>query len=651
MGGLPALSAFGKILIANRGEIALRVMRTCREMGIRTVGVYSEADRLAPHVRAAGEAVPIGPAPARDSYLRIDRLLEAARRTGAEAIHPGYGFLAENAEFAEACLYEGIAWIGPPPAAIRAMGLKSRGRELAMAAGVPVAPGWSSAQEIGEFPVLIKAAAGGGGRGMRIVRQRAELASAMESAQREAEKAFGDGTLLFERYLEGARHVEIQILGDQHGGLVHLFERDCSLQRRHQKIIEECPSPAVDADLRARMGAAAVALGRALHYTSAGTVEFLLAPSGDFFFIEVNTRIQVEHPVTEMVTGLDLVRLQIEIAEGRPLPPEVLGARLEGHAMEARLYAEDPAHDFAPSTGTVHLWKPPAPAPGLRIESGIEAGSEIGIHYDPLLAKIIAHGADRERALRRLVQALESTAALGIRTNRQFLLQILAGETFRRGEVTTSYLPAFAAPPEDAAYPIALALYLDELAPARRPLLPGVPAGYRNNPFRDPSASFRSAAAVYPVSWRRSGPRRYQVNGAEVEVVACRPGAISAVIGGVCRHFEIHEAGGRFLIYTAQGSATLERVPRFPPAEAQRQHQTANSPMPGQVLQILVEKGQQVRAGDALVVLEAMKIEQTIRTAIDGMVAAILVRPGEVVAPGQNLVEISAEEIHASTQT
>jgi 3-methylcrotonyl-CoA carboxylase alpha subunit len=373
--------SFRKILIANRGEIALRVMRSCHAMGVETVAVYSDADADSPHVRFAGESVHLGAATAQESYLRIEKIVEAARRTGAEAIHPGYGFLSENAEFAESCAAAGVVFIGPPPAAIRAMGLKSSARMLAAEAGAPVVPGYDGEDQSSEtlrartvkigFPVLIKASAGGGGKGMRVVRAESEVDRAIEAARRETEKAFGDGSLLLEKYVEGARHVEVQILGDARGNLVHLFERDCSLQRRHQKVVEECPSPAVNEELRRKLGEAAVAIGRAIGYTNAGTVEFILAPSGEFYFIEVNTRLQVEHPVTEMVTGLDLVRLQIEIAEGRPLPFAQVDLKAEGHAIEARLYAEDPANDFLPSTGKILDLHLPA-IEGVRVDSGID---------------------------------------------------------------------------------------------------------------------------------------------------------------------------------------------------------------------------------------------------------------------------------------
>ncbi|HEV8495135.1 MAG TPA: biotin carboxylase N-terminal domain-containing protein, partial [Candidatus Angelobacter sp.] len=380
---------FNKILIANRGEIAVRIMRTCRAMGIATVAVYSEFDRDALHVRLADQAVPIGGAPARDSYLNIEKIIAAARLTGADAIHPGYGFLAENAAFASACEDASLVFIGPRASVIEALGSKSEARKLAQEADVPVVP----VPDENEFPKLIKASLGGGGRGMRIVRNAGEFKEALAAAKGEAERAFGDGELLVEKYIEGARHVEVQIFGDHHGNAMHLYERDCSVQRRYQKIIEESPSPAVTPEIRGRMTGAAVALARKAGYTNAGTVEFLLAPSSEFYFIEVNTRIQVEHPVTEMVTGLDLIRLQIEIAQGGKLPGAQPAQR--GHSIEARLYAEDPANDFLPSTGTLHVWKPPESSTSLRIESGVEEGSEIGVYYDPLLAKAIAHAEDR----------------------------------------------------------------------------------------------------------------------------------------------------------------------------------------------------------------------------------------------------------------
>jgi propionyl-CoA carboxylase alpha chain len=607
-----------KILIANRGEIAVRIARTAREMGISSAAVYSDADYNSPHLRAADESVAIGA-----SYLDIDRVLDAARKTKADAIHPGYGFLAENAGFAQACHGAGILFIGPSADAIGKMGSKIAAREVAAAAGVPVVPVIDPKSAI-RFPVLVKASAGGGGRGMRIVGSAAELDESLQSARSEAEGAFGDGSLLIEQYIEDARHVEFQIFGDHHGSLIHLFERDCSIQRRHQKIIEESPSPALNPDLRRRMGEAAVAIGRAIGYTNAGTVEFLLAPSGEFFFIEVNTRIQVEHPVTELVTGLDLVGLQIEVAEGKPL---AVNPRSAGHAIEARLYAEDPANSFVPSTGTVHLWRPPL---NFRVDTALEEGVQIGIHYDPLLAKIISYGEDRKTALRKLLHALRSTCILGLQTNRDYLIQILEGDEFREGRATTAFLPA---PRPDAIDPGCLAaavLYMTQSP------LKGIPPNYRNNPYRGPSVKLRANNREITVDVAKTF--------SSASVVARLGNQITLVTDGLTRTYEIKQAGDEIFVHSATASLAITRLPRYPRPSGANQRETANSPMPGQVLRVLVKEGQRVKTGDSLVVLEAMKMEQTIRTSIDGVVKSILVVTGQVVAPGQMLVQIGAQE-------
>jgi propionyl-CoA carboxylase alpha chain len=613
------------LLIANRGEIAVRIANTCRAMGISPVVVFSDADSDAPHARAGDQAAAIGA-----SYLNIDRMIDAARRTNADAIHPGYGFLAENADFADACERAGIIFIGPSPNVIRAMGLKTGGREIAASAGVPVVPAYDAASRGMLFPVLIKASAGGGGRGMRMVREPAGLAEALESARREAERAFGDGSLLIERYIEDARHVEFQIFGDAHGNLVHLFERDCSVQRRHQKIIEETPSPALTDDLRRRMGEAAVAIGRAVGYTNAGTVEFLLAPSGEFFFIEVNTRIQVEHPVTELVTGLDLVRLQIDVAEGKRVPQN---PRSIGHAIEARLYAEDPANGFLPSTGTVWRWRAPE---NVRVDTALRDGVEIGVHYDPLLAKIISYGMDRGTALRKLEYALKSTCALGVTTNRRHLIQILESREFQEGRAHTSFLPAPRVEDDDVAVAAAV-LYLEK---NRKTPFPN----YRNNPYRDPSMKLRVGGKDTSVAWRSLGENRYKVDARELKILAVEPGQIAIETDGLVQRYEIAQAGDHIFVHSPTGDTAIQRLPRHPRPASASQHETANSPMPGQVLRILVREGQKVKTGDSLVVLEAMKMEQTIRTTINGRVQSVLVKNGQVVAPGQMLVEIGAEE-------
>jgi propionyl-CoA carboxylase alpha chain len=615
-----------KLLIANRGEIAIRIVNTCRAMGISPVVVFSDADCNVPHARAGDEAVAIGA-----SYLNIDRIIDASRHVNADAIHPGYGFLAENADFADACERAGIVFIGPSSNVIRTMGLKTGGRDIAASAGVAVVPAYDAASRDINFPVLIKASAGGGGRGMRIVRDSSELEGALESARREAERAFGDGSLLIERYIEDARHVEFQIFGDTHGNVIQMFERDCSVQRRYQKIIEETPSPVLDDDLRRRMGEAAVAIGRAMGYTNAGTVEFLLAPSGEFYFIEVNTRIQVEHPVTELVTGLDLVRLQIDVAEGKRLPQN---PRALGHAIEARLYAEDPNNGFVPSTGTVHRWRPPE---NVRVDTALADGVEIGIHYDPLLAKIISYGMDRDTALRKLVYALRSTCVLGVTTNREYLIQILESNEFREGSAHTAFLPAARVENQDT-HVAAAVLYLEQ---SRKTPFPN----YRNNPYRDPSIKLLVAGKEVNVQWNQHEVR------CGARTLACRvhtrvnaQNQITLEINGIIQTYEIAETADHLFVHSREGDTTVQRLPRHPRPASSRQHETANSPMPGQVLRILVREGQKVKTGDSLVVLEAMKMEQTIRTTINGRVQSVLVKTGQVVAPGQMLVEIGAEE-------
>jgi propionyl-CoA carboxylase alpha chain len=633
------MKRLSRILIANRGEIAVRIMRTCRAMGIASVAVYSDFDRNALHVRLADQAVPIGAAAAKESYLNIEKIIAAAKLTGADAIHPGYGFLAENAEFAAACEESGIVFIGPRADVIRVLGSKQDARRLVQEAGVPVVP----VPAENEFPKLIKASLGGGGRGMRIVRNAAEFKDAFAAATGEAERAFGDGTLLVEKYIEGARHVEVQIFGDHHGNVMHLFERDCSVQRRHQKIIEESPSPAVTPEIRRNMTDAAVALVRAVGYTNAGTVEFLLSPSGDFYFNEVNTRIQVEHPVTEMVTGLDLIQLQIEIEQGGKLPEAQ--PQQKGHAIEARLYAEDPANGFLPSTGTLHVWQPPETSPDLRIDSGVEEGSEIGIYYDPLLAKIIAHADDRPSAIRKLTHALRNFGAQGVQTNREYLIALLESEEFQSGRAHTGFqLPVSSAADEelDRVCCAVARVYIERSEQARRAILPSIPLRFRNNPTVAPAMKFAIGKSEYKVSGTESA----------IEIVSVGEGHVDALIKGVRHRFHVQQHGAEYYVRSTLGQRQVTRLPRFPEQTAGGQHQSANSPMPGEVLRILVAEGQQVKPGDGLIVLEAMKMEQTIKATIQGVVRAVLVKPAQVVAPGQMLVEIeSAEDAneHASS--
>ena len=625
------MKTFKKIFIANRGEIAVRIMRTCRAMGIEAVAVYSEFDRDALHVRLADQAVPIGAAAAKESYLNIEKIVAAAKLAGADAIHPGYGFLAENAAFASACEDAGIVFIGPRADVIRALGSKSEARKLAQEAGVPVVP----VPAENEFPRLIKASLGGGGRGMRIVRNPTEFKEAFAAARGEAERAFGDGALLVEKYIEGARHVEVQIFGDHHGNVMHLFERDCSIQRRHQKIIEESPSPAVTPEIRSRMTDAAMALAREASYTNAGTVEFLLGPSGDFYFIEVNTRVQVEHPVTEMVTGLDLIRLQIEIAQGSKLPEAQ--PQQKGHAIEARLYAEDPANNFVPSTGVLHVWRPPETSPRLRIDSGVEEGTEIGVYYDPLLAKIVAHGEDRPSAIRKLTHALRNFAAQGLQTNREFLIAMLESEEFQSGKAHTGFRLAFSSAADEELDRIFCSItraHIERTEHKRRAILPSVPVRFRNNPTAAPTMKFAIGEKEYQIGDPRGA----------VDTLSVGDDHVDALVKGARYRFDICKRGADYYVRSTLGQRAIARIPRFPEKAASEKHQSANSPMPGQVLRILVAPGQQVKPGDGLIVLEAMKMEQTIKATIQGVVRAVLVVPAQVVAPGQMLVEIEAVE-------
>ncbi|MBW3659903.1 MAG: ATP-grasp domain-containing protein, partial [Actinobacteria bacterium] len=526
-------SVVSKVLIANRGEIAVRVARTCREMGLATVAVFSDADADALHVDVCDEAVRIGgPAPA-DSYLRIDAILDAARRTGADAVHPGFGFLSENADFARAVLEAGLVWVGPAPEAIAAMGDKLEAKRRMADAGVPLLPsvdlGDSSpgdddlavlAGEVG-FPLMVKAAAGGGGKGMRVVRSADDLGEAVAAAQREAVGAFGDGRVFLERYVEAPRHVEIQILGDRHGTVVHVFERECSIQRRHQKVIEESPSPVLTDEVRSAMGAAAVAAGEAIGYESAGTVEFILDASDPsaptFAFLEVNTRLQVEHPVTELVTGLDLVRLQLLVAMGEPLPFAQTDLEQRGHAIEARLYAEDPANGYLPATGTLHAFEP-ADVDGVRYDAGVRSGDVVSPHYDPMLAKVVAWAPTRGEAAARLARALERSVVHGVRTNRDLLVAILREDAFLAGDTTTDYLPERY--PTDEARGFAPAAGAIEVASAAvtlasvasRPgpgdgagagVLATIPPGFANVPLVDQTVAYRVADEEVAVPWRR----------------------------------------------------------------------------------------------------------------------------------------------------
>lgn len=659
---------FHKLLIANRGEIAARIIRTAREMDIATVALYSDADRDMPYAAAADESVHLpGTAPG-DTYLRGDLVLAAAARTGAEAVHPGYGFLSENADFAAACAAAGVVFVGPSPDAITAMGSKIAAKELMAGAGVPVLPGATvqsgedpDPERLGEaahaigYPILVKAAFGGGGRGMRIVTDASSLVEAVQSARREAASAFGDGTVFLEKFVESPRHIEVQIFGDSHGSVVHLGERECSIQRRYQKIIEEAPSTAVDATLRAELGRAAVAAGKALSYEGAGTVEFVMAPDGSFYFLEVNTRLQVEHPVTELVTGIDLVRAQLLVASGQPLPPEMLDRSPRGHAIEVRLYAEDVAAGFIPASGTLTTLEFPD-FPGIRIDAGFESGSVISTFYDPMLAKVIGYGDNRDEAAARVARALTETRVHGVATNRDLLIGILREPEFRSGAIDTGYLdrhdPAglIAYSTNDDATAIhaviaALAAQADRRATAE--ILPGLPSGWRTLPCADQQVTFTVGEAEIDVAYRFTrGKVDASASGTQlcVQLHSASAGLVDADIDGVRRRYRVLRDGLDHYVDSTLGSTALRETERFPDPTTVAEAGSLVAPMPGAVVRIEVIQGSRVQAGTPVVVLEAMKMEHTVRAPADGVVAAIAVTAGDQVESGQVLAVVSADE-------
>jgi acetyl-CoA/propionyl-CoA carboxylase biotin carboxyl carrier protein len=664
---VPELESLSPVLVANRGEIAVRVCDTVHRLGLRAVAVFSDADASAPHVRAADAAVRIGPAPARDSYLSIDALLAAARATGARSVHPGYGFLAESAAFAQAVAEAGLTWIGPSPAAIELMGDKARAKQLAREAGVPVVPGIEGADLTLEqidafcaehgFPVVVKAVAGGGGKGMRVVRAAAELEGAVAAARREARAAFGDERVLVERYLERPRHIEVQVLADRHGTTVHLGERECSLQRRHQKVVEEAPSPVVDPDWREEMGAAAVRLAEACGYVGAGTVELIVPGaqggvlSDDFFFLEMNTRLQVEHPVTELVYGVDLVEQQLRVAAGEPLGLRQHELQPSGHAVEARLYAEDPAAGFLPSTGVVRRWRAPR-GEGVRVDHALADGVAVETHYDPMVAKVIAHGPDRAAALGRLERALAELELLGVATNAAFTRALLERADVRNGTLDTGLLErvladgdvAALAPPEDllpaAAFVLAL---LDAEALAQRTSVPlgwrsdGSPGTWRRRVLIGGEAGELAVrgdeALIGERSWRGVATR---IGGDE--------GVVEVVLDGVARRYAIaiDAADGR--LWIGREGRQLELAPaRAGGGDHSAAGDSLAAPMPGTILLVNVRDGDAVRAGDVLVVMESMKMELSVSAPHDGVVAGLTVAPGDKVALRAVLLEVHAD--------
>ncbi len=661
---------FDKILIANRGEIACRIMRTARRMGVKTVAVYSEADRDARHAAEADQAIAIGPAPARQSYLSIPALIDAAKASGAAAIHPGYGFLSENADFAEACAEAGIVFIGPPASAIRAMGSKAAAKALMAAAGVPLVAGYhgedqsearlaAAASEIG-YPVLIKASAGGGGKGMRIVTTPGEFAASLAGAKREAASAFGDDRVLVEKYLERPRHIEIQVFADQHGNCVHLFERDCSIQRRHQKIIEEAPAFGLDAATRAAMGEAAIRAARAVDYVGAGTVEFISA-GGTFHFMEMNTRLQVEHPVTEMITGLDLVEWQLRVAAGERLPRRQDQLAIAGHAIEARIYAEDPARDFLPATGTIRYLAEPAASAAVRIDSGVRAGDRVGVHYDPMLAKLIVHGDDRAAALARLCAALAEFALVGVRNNLALLRAIASHPDFAAAAPDTGFIPNHPelltpreTPPQRMSL-AAAALYVlakrhaAAAAQARAGADPASPwaagDGWRlfGQAAEDVHLQSDQGDHFITALWR--GESRYRLgfgDGGEHEADGAFEGErVRLILDGRQAHLRVIDTEDVLVVLGDDCEDRLRLIAPDATAVAESAGDgRITAPIPGQVRGVLVAAGDRVARGQVLVVMEAMKMEISLSAPSAGIVGRVAANVGSMAEEGQVLVEI-----------
>ena len=656
-----------RLLVANRGEIARRVFRTAKEMGIFTVAVYSEGDRDAPFVRDADLAVALGGTSAADSYLDAAKVVEAAMSVGADAIHPGYGFLSENAAFADAVTAAGMTWVGPPSSAIAAMGDKLAAKRTMSDADVPTLPSVEIAdstdlskigREIG-FPLLVKASAGGGGKGMRVVSDDDELSDAIAGAKREALSAFGNDTVFVERYLETSRHIEIQVLGDQHGTVLHCFERECSIQRRHQKVIEEAPSPVLSEALRHQIGTAAVAAVEAIGYQSAGTVEFLLDGSGDdaeFFFLEVNTRLQVEHPVTEEITGLDLVREQIRIANGEELGYGQADLAITGHSIEARLYAEDPSNEFLPATGNVDIWHP-AQTPEVRYDSGIEPGSEVSVEFDPMLAKVISHAPTRTEAALKLALALERTRVHGVTNIRDYLVAVLRSDEFLAGNTTTDFITRVSIPGQHvptecelADASIAIALMAQQSNRLNATALRFMPSGFRNSSMPSQQMVLVHEEHEIAVNYRPQRDGSFEVRiGEEDEVRSAK------LLSSGSDRFEIQlddiQAGGyaskfgnRWYVDIPAGSLVLTEKSRFPEADIADVEGGLTAPMPGKIVAIEVSEGDSVNTSQLLVLMEAMKMEHQIVAAFDGVVAEVRVAVGDQVDNGELLVIISAHE-------
>lgn len=652
---------FTKILIANRGEIACRVIKTARRMGIRTVAVYSDADRNALFVRLADEAVHIGGAPAAESYLQAERIVEVAKRTGAQAVHPGYGFLSENEGFAEACAREGIVFIGPPVSAIAAMGSKSEAKKLMEAAGVPLVPGYHGDEQAPDFlrqqadqmgyPVLIKASAGGGGKGMRIVEKSEDFIAALESCQREARASFGSDHVLVEKYLQKPRHIEIQVFADTHGNTVYLFERDCSVQRRHQKVLEEAPAPNMGEARRRDMGEAACAAARAVNYVGAGTVEFIVDTTDDrFYFMEMNTRLQVEHPVTEMITGLDLVEWQLRVAAGETLPKQQAELVIHGHAIEARVYAEDPYKGFLPATGTLHTLRPPAESAYVRVDTGVVEGDTITPFYDPMIAKLIVWDENRETALARMERALSEYQVVGLTTNLPFLHRLVTHHAFATADLDTGLIARYqdtllTPPPAISAEELALLAVAEVLADnpdSRR-------ASWRLNSVAQRSLRFddlEDADRHWTVQIsQQNGQFCVIVDQQRFELSAERQGArLIATLNGHRRQVDVFAQGAQRVLFSATRRVAVNRHNPFAVNAAGVHGDThLKAPMPGRVVALLAEVGSRVEKGSPLMILEAMKMEHTISAPADGEVQEFYFAAGDQVGDGDDLVDFMAD--------
>ncbi|WP_210397723.1 acetyl/propionyl/methylcrotonyl-CoA carboxylase subunit alpha [Motiliproteus sediminis] len=662
---------FNKILIANRGEIACRIIQTAHRLGIKCVAVYSEADRNARHVALADEAFLIGPAPSRESYLRVEKIIEVAKQSGAEAVHPGYGFLSENAAFAEALAANGITFIGPPVGAIEAMGSKSAAKQIMEKAGVPLVPGYHGddqrvdlikreAERCG-YPVLLKAVAGGGGKGMRVVWKAEEFEAAFDAARREGESSFGNGDLLVEKYLTKPRHVELQVFADQHGNAVYLGDRDCSVQRRHQKVIEEAPAPNIPAEVRRAMGEAAVNAARAINYEGAGTVEFLYDEDGSFYFMEMNTRLQVEHPVTELVTGQDLVEWQLLVAAGGTLPLTQEQIRLDGHSLEVRVYAEDPDADFMPATGRLDYLRTPTESHHVRVDTGVVEGDVVSHYYDPMIAKLIVWDENREQALRRLSQALADYRICGVKTNLGFLAQLAASPAFRSFSVDTGFIDKhnselFRADEIDEQRYIALAATYLTLARKQQALNPDDPSSPFNrlNDWRLNANYARTLELIHadkhhPVTVLEDD-RHYliHVDNTEYRVNATLDGdKLDATLNGHRFSLAIHQQEQQLtLFHDGTVFECARHQPQWDDGEGQHEGSLA-APMTGTVVAVLCEAGAQVKAGDGLIVIEAMKMEQTISAPFDGTVTEVFFVPGDLVDGGAELIALERMEAKA----